>query len=682
MGILPHQHLFSIFGIESSLSNPGSMKKTAILLLVLCLANVYPQDTNDNLDVPLQSLSDTARIRVLKDLCWESRYTNPAEAMRYGLLALALVKQVKSYEFEATLNNYLGIIQRNTGDHAGALQYFFNALRIAENQKNLTDLAYSYNNIGDIYNLEEKYRKALEYESMALETFEELGDSTGVSYCCHQIALVYINMGEYSNSLLYVKRAMKIRESQGNRAGVAHSLISMGEIYLKLGLPDKSLESLDKSGIIFSEQKDSFGLSLALHSKGMLYKQLGEVEEAAKCFNDALEIGEETNTPIRIRNAAQELSEIYADQLKFREAYEMYILFKETYDTLYHEENLVKITQMVMQNEYEQRELVQLAEIERQKQFRKYMMLSFGLILILVLVILNRYYIKRRANIKLEKQKSELNNTLTELTQAQSQLVQSEKMASLGQLTAGVAHELNNPLNFITSSINPLQRNMDDLLALLCQYDSVIVEKELSDRFFKVGELKESMDYTFMIKETRALLKGISEGASRSEHIVKDLRTFSRMDENEFKGVNIHEGIDSTLLLLRNLMKDAITIHKNYGDIPPIECLPGKLNQVFMNILTNSVLAIEGKGDIFVNTCLVGENALISIRDTGKGMPPDVKEHIFEPFYTTRPVGKGTGLGLSISYSIIEEHNGKIEVISEVGLGSEFIITLPLIKSE
>jgi len=177
-------------------------------------------------------------------------------------------------------------------------------------------------------------------------------------------------------------------------------------------------------------------------------------------------------------------------------------------------------------------------------------------------------------------------------------------------------------------------------------------------------------------------LKGINEGASRSEQIVKDLRTFSRMDENEFKGVDIHQGMDSTLMLLHNKMEDRITIHKNYGKIPHLECLPGKLNQVFMNILTNSILAIEGKGDIYIETDRIEDKAKISIRDTGKGMTPEVRDHIFEPFFTTRAVGTGTGLGLSISYSIIEEHNGTIEVTSEPGKGSEFVITVPFNRKD
>ena len=280
-------------------------------------------------------------------------------------------------------------------------------------------------------------------------------------------------------------------------------------------------------------------------------------------------------------------------------------------------------------------------------------------------------------NNELEKQKSEINNTLKELKQAQTQLVQSEKMASLGQVTAGVAHELNNPLNFITTSIKPLQRNMDDLLTLLSKFDAIIEEKNLSNEFSEVEEIKQELEYTFLIKETNDLLKGINEGASRSEHIVKDLRTFSRLDENEFKRVNIHEGIDSTLLLLGNKFKDRITIHKNYGKIQHVECLPGKLNQVFMNILTNAILAIEDKGDIFIETGSLDDKAKIYIKDNGNGMSREIREHIFEPFFTTRAVGKGTGLGLSISHSIIEEHHGTIEVNSAPGEGSEFIITLP-----
>jgi signal transduction histidine kinase len=702
------------------------MKNLTILLLICLSVNVFPQVNVDSLQSALESATDTARIRVLKELCWENRFSNPSEALKYGLEALSLIRQLEATEYEANINNYLGVIQRNIGDHATALEYFLNAKRIAQAEQNITDLAYAYNNIGDIYNLEGKYQQALDNEFIALRTFEDIGDSVGVSYCCHQIALAFTNLEQYTSALEYDYRAMNIRQSLGNRAGVAYSYISLGQTHLKLGEYIESLESLRKSKELFGELKDSFGLALSMHNMGMYYKSSGDMEEAAKYLNNALNLGKETDSPITIRNAAQELSEIYAEQSRYKEAYQMYILFKESYDSLYQEENMVKLSQLVLKNEFEQRELAQQAEIKRQKQFRNYFILSFGLVIILVIVIFSRYYIKRKANIslqiknkeiesqketleklydslrikndelsqqydeiaaqkehlvllnnELERQKTELNNALMELRKAQSQLVQSEKMASLGQLTAGVAHELNNPLNFVSTGIKPLQRNVTDLLSILNKYDAIIEDQGLSNGFAEVEKLKNELDFKYLITETENLLKGIYEGASRSEHIVRDLRTFSRMDENEFKGVDIHEGIDSTLLLLRHKLQDKIMIHKDYGKLQHVECLPGKLNQVFMNILTNSILAIEDRGDITIHTSNQNDMARISISDNGKGMSEEIRQHIFEPFYTTRAVGKGTGLGLSISYSIIEEHHGTIEVLSEPGVGSEFIIRIP-----
>jgi signal transduction histidine kinase len=189
------------------------------------------------------------------------------------------------------------------------------------------------------------------------------------------------------------------------------------------------------------------------------------------------------------------------------------------------------------------------------------------------------------------------------------------------------------------------------------------------------------MDYSFLIKEIINLLEGIEDGANRSSQIVKGLRSFSRLDEEKCQLYDIHEGIDSTLILLHNKIKDRIKIRKDYGDFEEVECFPSKFNQVIMNILTNSIQAIEDKGEIFIQTVSSGIGIKIVIKDNGKGMTPEVKKHIFEPFFTTKDVGKGTGLGLSISYGIIEQHNGNIDVISEPGKGTEFIISLPKTQS-
>ena len=272
----------------------------------------------------------------------------------------------------------------------------------------------------------------------------------------------------------------------------------------------------------------------------------------------------------------------------------------------------------------------------------------------------------------------ELEKNLARIKEMHIQLVMSEKMASLGEITAGVAHEIKNPLNFITGTIEPLKRDISDLLEVLEKYESVIADLHLQEAFYEVDNFKSEIEFDFLLSEIHKLMEGISEGSNRTKEIVKSLGSFSHKGDDKFVMHNIHEGIDSTLILLGNKIKNKITIHKEYGDTPEIECLPDRLNQVFMNILSNAIQAIDENGEIFIKTKSEGSNVIIQIRDSGKGMTDEVQKRVFEPFYTTKGMGKGTGLGLSISYSIVEQHNGKIDISSEPSKGTEFIITLPV----
>jgi len=281
------------------------------------------------------------------------------------------------------------------------------------------------------------------------------------------------------------------------------------------------------------------------------------------------------------------------------------------------------------------------------------------------------------ANDALENQKRELELTLENLKITQDQLILSEKMASVGVLTAGIAHELNNPINFVSGNVGPLRRDIYDLFSLIKTYEDCMESHNLKNEISDAEAYKEKLDYTFLIKEIISLLEGIEEGAIRSSQIIKGLRSFSRLDEESCQKYNIHEGIDSSLLLLHNQIKGRIELKKDYGNFDEIECFPGKLNQVFMNILTNSIQAIEGTGEIFIQTVSSDIWVKIIFKDSGEGMTDEVKKHIFEPFFTTKEVGKGTGLGLSISFGIIEQHNGNIDIISEPGKGTEIIISLP-----
>jgi len=285
---------------------------------------------------------------------------------------------------------------------------------------------------------------------------------------------------------------------------------------------------------------------------------------------------------------------------------------------------------------------------------------------------------RNKANHDLAIANDALNQTVSDLKATQDQLIQAEKMASLGQLTAGIAHEINNPINFVSANIQPLKDDLKDILEIVAVYEKVIKEHLPEKEANEVQQIREKIKIDTTLKEVNDLLKGMEEGAKRTSEIVKGLRNFSRLDQNVFLSANINESLDSCLVLLHNSYKNRIKIERQFGTIPEVDCLPGQINQVFMNILSNAIQAIPDEGTIFVKTWHVDGMVKISIRDTGTGMTEDVQKKIFDPFFTTKGVGKGTGLGMSISFGIIQKHNGKIELFSKPGAGTEFVVTIPV----
>lgn len=288
---------------------------------------------------------------------------------------------------------------------------------------------------------------------------------------------------------------------------------------------------------------------------------------------------------------------------------------------------------------------------------------------------------------ELNQSNEDLKIALKDLKEAETQLVESEKMASLGQLTAGIAHEINNPINFVTSNVKPLNRDVLILLDVVNELERIAVsESDVESKQKSIEEYKNDIDYDYLKIEIDQLLGGISEGANRTAEIVKGLRIFSRLDEDDLKKADINEGLNSTLIITNNMLNNTIEVQKKYSNLPLIECYPGKLNQVFLNMISNAIYAIRKKfgdaeGGILTITTNSDENYVhVTIGDNGTGMDENTKKRLFEPFFTTKDVGEGTGLGMSIAYNTINKHHGQININSELGKGTEFIITLPIIQ--
>ena len=274
----------------------------------------------------------------------------------------------------------------------------------------------------------------------------------------------------------------------------------------------------------------------------------------------------------------------------------------------------------------------------------------------------------------------ELTELNEKLSRAQAQLLQSEKLASIGQLAAGVAHEINNPISFVFSNFGTLQTYITDLLRVILSYEQAERFIADADALRRIASLREQVDLDFVVSDVRVLMAESREGIERVRKIVADLKDFSRVDTHQdWQWSNLHDGIDSTLNIVNNELKYKADVIKEYGDIPDVECLPTQINQVIMNLVVNGAQAIQGpRGRITIRTGTDGDHVWIEIADTGCGIPPAIRSRIFDPFFTTKPVGTGTGLGLSLSYGIIQKHGGRIEVESEEGVGTAFRIHLPV----
>jgi signal transduction histidine kinase len=604
------------------------------------------------------------------------------------------VQILKRYETGKDIIEHLQkqvIIYDRLGKTDKVLSKNLEILEIYRQHENHHSAIWKQNEIGYNYAARGDYKMAL---SILLESLESsfkfnLHDSIRINILTN-IGITYsaLDMNSISiDTLIKVESYYKETDRVGKLARI-QDLIA--EVYLKQDIIPDALN--------YSERSVQNALSYGdLNVLRDCYRTLSDIYQESDDFKNALKyygLYSEMNDSISISSVAKQNELYLLEQTNTdRERRMIRMVLDEELEELALENYRIQTEKYQKEIELYRTEKA----LEKEAQKRKYLILIFIFLACLLILIVIGYIFKQKDNKLLKQQKESILSINSELKakndavelgikklkETQGKLVESEKMASLGQLTAGVAHEINNPVNFISSNLNPLKLSIGEIMEILNEYRKLNDPDSKESSLQKARELEEKYDIEYLIKELNTILEGINDGAERTKEIVVGLRNFSRLDKHELKEVKLSEMIDSTLVLLRNQYKDRVEIKKSYDkDMPFIQCYSGQLSQVFMNILSNAIQAIEDKGTISIKTQLSGEEAEIFISDTGKGIPDDKLDNIFDPFYTTKEVGKGTGLGLSISYGIIQEHNGRIGVESELGKGTCFKISIPVRQKE
>jgi signal transduction histidine kinase len=589
----------------------------------------------------------------------------------------------------AGLSN-IGISLENLGRDQISIDTLRSALKLWEKENNFLEITELNTIIARIYLHIREYDAAEIYADAAIKAAGKTGDPEALSKCFETYSLIFQEKDDFERALFYHKKFLQLNDSLQDLRIARERMINQREFdaekaekELSLILADRELKDLMVRQMHLENESSQKEIALLRSSQELQELEKEKALQGLKLTTQELE-AEKKDREIEYLQQQQELQRL---ALARKEA----------------EEKEQKKTIQVLEQQSQLRE----QQLERTTLKRRLAFMTIALLVVILILIIIGYIQKRKDNKLLSSQKEsilninkeledknneiasqrdkithsfiELENTVEELKKTQNQLLEAEKMASIGQLTAGIAHEINNPINFVSSNISPLRMNLRELKEILETYRLATANGIENEKIQYAKELERKYDLDYLINEVDQLLEGIAEGASRTKEIVHGLRNFSRSDEHELKSASVHDGLDSTLLLLNNLLKNRIEVEKIYDEnLQSIECYPGQLNQVFMNILNNAIQAIEGPGKITVKTRRIRNRAVIWISDSGKGIPREHMNRIFDPFFTTKEVGEGTGLGLSISYGIIQQHKGLIKVTSKPGKGTTFKISLPV----
>ena len=548
--------------------------------------------------------------------------------------AKEIMEELGEAEGLARVLSGLASVQQSLGNFEQAFSYAFQALKILEKVGNQRGVGWCLNGIGTGYHEMGDYQKAIDYQLRSLEIFEKFDEKVGEARALCGIGTIYQSLGDAELARLYHLKSLDIFRAINNRIGEARALNDLGLIFQSLGDLEQARSYLEEARQIRVQIGNRQAESTSLINLGKLYLQQEQLEEALELLHRALEIAEAIKVKPRIYQAHQALSLVYEKYGDLAKALAHYKAFQEVRDEVSGDEAGARLRnlQIAFEIEKSQRE----AEITRLR------------------------------NVELKEKNEQLEKLLAELQATQGQLIQSEKMAALGSLVAGIAHEINTPIGAIKSAADVSGRCIATIAASLQRAPSL--EALQQDKQF-VRALKALEDNN-----------GVSDTASeRILKIVKSLKSFTRLDQAEFQKADLHEGLESALTLLEPELRERIEVQRAYGDIPLVYCYQGEINQVFMNLLTNAAEAIKGRGIISIHTSRSGAREVaVQIRDNGVGIPESRLGDLFTPKFSREGARVKAGIGLFASYNIIQKHRGQIKVASRPGEGSSFTVVLPI----
>ena len=555
------------------------------------------------------------------------------------LEALTIAEEVGFQEGRAKVLNVLGGVQLSLGNYERSLSYLAEALNLFRTlgdsywqARSLHFIGVAHHELGDL-------ERSLQYHLESLKLFEDPGApvdpeeaKVAVGRALTGLGTVYQSLGDHQKALEHHNRALALYEESGNRLGESRALNDLGTLYQHLEDSERALQLHLKSLKIREEIGARQAQSTSLINLGHIYLQENDTTEALEVLHKALAIARDIKAKPRIHQAHKALSEAYELDGDLARALEHHRAYHRVREEVLGDETNLKIKNLE----------VSFAVDTARKEAE----------------------IFRLKNVELKEKNEQLQQLLKELKETQTQLIQSEKMAALGTLVAGVVHEINSPLGGINSAVDVTARCIANIIKLLETYQTIdeIRSSRQLERYLNVLESSNQISVVASERITR---------------IVRSLKSFARLDQATFQKADLHEGLESTLTLIEHNFRDHIKIEKEYGELPQVTCYPAELNQVFMNLLTNAAQAMPGEGTITIRTSVENGNVHVKIADTGIGIPPEQMPTLFEPSFTKKGSRVKAGIGLFTCYNIMAKHQGRLQVESEVGKGSTFTMILP-----